>query len=102
MAQFAEFLEAKRAATAGDDDPDNARDVLFRAPDGTEVTVPWRKAREYDLDGLFGQKFGLTRKPKAEPKGGGDGDSDGKPTSVRDFFAGTRKTAAPPAAASGQ
>lgn len=80
MAEFLEFKAARDAAAAADDDPDNDRDVAFTAADGSSITLPWRKARELDIDGFLASKFGLKRKAA---QGGGDGDGstgDGKGT----------------------
>ena len=73
LGEFAEFMRARQAAAAEDTDPDNERDIMFTASDGTSMTLPWRKAREFDIDGLLEGKFGLKRKaaPAAQ---GGDGD----------------------------
>jgi hypothetical protein len=77
MAEFLEFKAARDAAAAADNDPDNDRDVVFSSGDSS-ISLPWRKAREFDLDAMLESRFGLKRKAAPAAQGGGDGnDSTG-------------------------
>jgi hypothetical protein len=90
MAEFLEFKAAQEAAAAQDNDPDNERDVTIQRGE-TVLTLPWRKAKEYDLDGML-EGFGLKRKPKpaAAEGGGADGGKEGESGGSKKPAAGVR------------
>jgi hypothetical protein len=102
LAEFLEFVAAREAAEHEDNDPDNGRDITLQKGDQV-LTIPFRLAKQFDLDGYLGSTFGIKRKAapagKAGDNGAGDGDGaagGGKPGNVRDFFKGAGKQ--PPAA----
>ena len=108
LGEFLEFIRAREAADADDSDPDNGRDITLQKGDQV-LTIPWRKAKEYDLDGFLAGTFGIKRKAAPAGKAGdsgaaGSGTAGGAPggstaTNVRDFFKGASKQ--PPAAGTG-
>lgn len=95
MAEFLAFQKARAAAAADDNDPDNGRDIVLQKGDQV-LTIPYRMAKQFDLESFLSGTFGIKRKAAPAGKGGdgGDGDGkqgtqgDGKPTNVRQFFTG--------------
>jgi hypothetical protein len=103
MADYLAFVKARDAASAEDNDPDNARDITLQKGD-TVLSIPWRKAKEYDLDAFLAGTFGVKRKAapagKAGDSGAGDsgtagaqGAGTGTASNVRQFFTGGGKAA---------